>query len=290
MLGRTVTKDSSNYDEWRRHISEGKKGLKLSEECKKNISKALRKYDYCYETLHFLYWNLGMSLADIANIYDVYPSLVHHWFIVCNVPRRERLSFEHVAVNLSPSTDLIYILGVIFGDGNVKRKEHRVQLGVKSENFAQEFYEALKRIGFRPRLKQINYWTTLPKGERFFAKQFRVYASSKEFHNWFLNLAFNDFRHLILEKTEFQRAFIKGFYESEGSVRKCAGLNIYNTNKELIDMVKEILEVLDFNPTLNGPYTVKGLEKYKPFYCLYIRKSEREQFLETIKPCIKKGV
>jgi len=288
-LGRTITKDSPKYDEWRRRVSEGKKGIKLSEGCKKKISKALRKYDYCYVTLHFLYWDLGMSLAEIADIYGVYPSLVRHWFMVCSVPRRDRLSFQHVNTNLSPSFDLIYVLGVIMGDGHVKRKECRVQLGTKSKRFAQEFYETLKRIGFRPILKHVNYWTKIPRGDKIFVEQFRVYANSEDFHKWFYNLTLNDIRCFVFEKPEFQISFIKGFYESEGSASKHAGLKIYNTDRKLIDVVKEALEALDFKPTLNGPYTVKGLEKYKPFYCLYIRKSERKQFLETIKPCIKKG-
>jgi len=75
--------------------------------------------------------------------------------------------------NISHSSNLSYILGVIFGDGWVYNFKHNYFIGLDSIDyvFCKSFSDSLKKVGLNPNL--------FPKG-----KYWRTVASSKLFYNW----------------------------------------------------------------------------------------------------------
>jgi len=184
---------------------------------------------------------------------------------------------------VGPRITRAYILGVMFGDGcvwerqmyskgkkGVKKngKQYCIELHVKSKKFAYKFREALKNVGLRPHIfKDKNGY-------------FRVRAYAKKFVESFKKLTFSDIEKILSSKKidyeyELRIRFIRGFYESEGSFQNNKTF-IYNSDFELINFIKKIIESLGFETSLY---------KQKRGYCLYIKNGL--QFLDLIKPCIK---
>lgn len=205
----------------------------------------------------------------------------------------------------SPSPTLAYILGVVYGDGSVgkfrKRKKERkwaggefsykVQLQVVDKEFAESFKAALENIGLNPHLSKV-----VPKrtNER---NRWGVVANSKPFYSWFKNLTYEDVW-LFLKTREMKREFIRGFYESEGSLAKAYeemeggrgsskswNIIIGNTDKRLTKLVNKIAEALGF--TFHFHEYEKKTASAGKYYVLSLgRFKEIKNFLRQINPVI----
>ncbi|MCD6418269.1 hypothetical protein J7M00_05750 [bacterium] len=193
--------------------------------------------------------------------------------------------------NLKPSPTLSYILGVLLGDGccyaNPKRREYRVQLISKDEKFAKSFYKALTEIGLNP---HIRYVTTGINRNTYFL----VRAQSKVLVGWFKQLTQNDIYELA---SKYPIDFIRGFYESEGSLIKRTwgggyDLEICNTEKWIVDMVVELLQKLGFNPRIKKciPSSKSILQKKPTYYIRLRRQDEIAKFMRIVSPCIKNNI
>lgn len=198
-------------------------------------------------------------------------------------------------VELSPSSDLYYILGAILGDGSVaigsvcirgnRYPKYIVKLRVGSRAFAENVWVALKRIHANP----------MPI--RYYQKQYHVEVCSKQLHDYIKHLDLNWLEEQLSSNPEFAKQFIKGFYEAEGCyseyTRKSRTaperyLMIANTQLSLILLVQRLLKKLGIGCT--GPYEVvdKRSSDWKPCYRLHIgRGSEIRRFFEVVAPCIK---
>ena len=121
-----------------------------------------------------------------------------------------------------------------------------VGLTVKDKQFAVEFAKALQSIGLHPQVRKIGkkkqYW--------------KCEASSKQLVIWHKNRTFVDLRQMLNTK-ERKVAFLKGFYESEGSYyldqrAKHFRLAISNTNKEITEMIQEIITSLGIHSKIQS--------------------------------------
>jgi hypothetical protein len=149
----------------------------------------------------------------------------------------------------TPTPEMAYVLGVIFGDGCVtcyrKQNSYRIQLTCTDREFAESFKCALEAIGLRPSLRFAKPPTKNRKAV------WRVEALSKLFYEWFRTLNFEELK-LFLRTKELKREFIRGFYESEGCLHKVKtrkrGWCIYicNTNEDLTKLVRAPLSDLGF--------------------------------------------
>jgi len=118
----------------------------------------------------------------------------------------------------------------------------------------------------------------------------RTEASSKIFYEWFKSLHFDGIKN-IAKSCPIQ--FLKGFHESEGCTfinkthkgkYKAPAIVMTNTKKNLIDLTKELLEYLNFHPTIN----LRCCPSRKPCWRLnLLRKQEVLRFLAKIRPVIK---
>ncbi len=208
-------------------------------------------------------------------------------------------------VNLYATPELSYVLGVIHGDGWVVKYMHRksglfaycVRLRVCHKIFADRFYEALSQLGFHPSLRIED-----PK-EANRQRVFKVEASSKPFYE-----KFTDDKNWVKEVAEeFSLDFIRGFYESEGSLQASdcldkrnlnnihmahhIALSMYNTDRARMEFVQGLLSANGLDMNLHGPYYHKKQPNHSGLYVLSSsRQSLIKRFLGIINPCIKNGV
>ena len=203
-------------------------------------------------------------------------------------------------INLEPSPELAYILGVCLGDGCVrsyelgkdKRPSYRIILAVQHKEFAESFKQALEKIGLKPNIR-LTYRKDRPNE----SPLWRVEAHSKVFVEWYKDIT-SDMKKLyeFLKKCpDGFKEFIRGFYESEGSYykgyNKLGGLQrnlcIYNTNKELIDLVARILREMGFtiSVTVDRRQHLGWKDKYK----IRVWAKDIHKFFYLIKPVIKNG-
>ncbi len=161
------------------------------------------------------------------------------------------------------SEDLAYLLGVIYGDGHVSVKQRKVILGVTDKEFAMKFKETIERwSGFKAR-----FFTRQIKLDEYIKSrkiQYVSYIDSIEAARFLKNF---DLTTLMNAKTEVKCAFIKGFFDSEGTVlkmnsyTKSLGLSCSNTKLELISLIKRLLESLNIEPRMN----ITKIKPFKPY-------------------------
>lgn len=238
---------------------------------KRRIPIPKRKY------LYNLYWEKCLSTITIAKKFGVSQQLVYKWMKKLNLSTRKPHDWHYVDVDLSATLTLAYVLGVLVGDGNLNK--HEVRLRALDKPFVESFHKALIELGFRPRK-----FTVDPDAEHPHML-YGVSGASKKFADWFRKLGMGGLRRFILQDKERTISFLRGFYESEGFSNR---VGVCNTNKKLIEVVKEAIEKLGFTCYLCGPYKRKsGNPCWKPIYMLLISRTQGKDFIKLIKPVIK---
>lgn len=199
-----------------------------------------------------------------------------------------------VKPRLYMSSNLAYVLGVLKGDGSTsihKDGHYTVQLTVTNKIFAQTFYNALQKIRLNPHISGPNFIkpSKLKSGKIITPKKgrYRVRANSKTFVEWYKTLTLSKISIAFSKKKEFESAFVKGFYESEGCLRANKRGNrricIANNNLDLLKLVQRILKRWKIDASIHP--NSDGHNQLLEFYrTLYI-----DKFLRIVKPCIKGG-
>jgi intein-encoded DNA endonuclease-like protein len=165
---------------------------------------------------------------------------------------------------LRPSEELAYVIGVKIGDGYTSRKKrvikgyNRVRIGleVKDWELAAEFgrclAEILGRQTIKPRRKK-------PSGRYVVEVQSRtLYELLKK------PIELEGLKKYIEHCKRCTTAFIRGFADSEGCVRKEGYITISNTNYELLTYVKDLLKRLGIESTGPWPIGRQGKTFYDP--------------------------
>jgi len=180
----------------------------------------------------------------------------------------------------APSATLAYVLGVLYGDGSVwlsKGGGGRIQLNTRDLSFALSFKKSLEKLGFHPVLGVFKSGKN--KG------MYYVVGSSKVFAEWFKSLTLEKVKSII---EKYKKHFIRGFYESEGSIKfivdkqyGCKYLDISISNKkiELLTLVSEFLNELSIQHKI---YRCKNIYDLK-----ISRQKMVNKFLSEIRPVIK---
>lgn len=198
---------------------------------------------------------------------------------------------EHYRIDpdLSMSDNLAYVLGVFYGDGwshYAGAGNYRIGLEATEPSFVNSFKDAVYQLGFT---SLILYERQRKDRQK---RMFSVYFNSKKFYDYFANPDFEKLKDEIIEKRSWILAFIRGFYESEGSIRKryqnTIEIKMTNTNTKLLALVEKLVVSLGM-----GYYICSGKPKnpnYKFCHHIYIRGTsvEKRKFLEEINPVIKR--
>lgn len=183
--------------------------------------------------------------------------------------------------NLTP--EIAYIVGAKVGDGCAWKwkRTYSIGLSVCDKPFAESFYTALKTVGLNP-----SFGVEKEKPPRH--NLWRVRARNKIFYEWLKNLTIEKIRQITSKSTENTIAFLRGFYEAEGTFDPKGFYARYiNTNPQLLELTKELLASLNLRPNLRGPYK-NGLEPNKMIYHLCIDwEKDVRTFFKLVNPSIK---
>jgi len=195
------------------------------------------------------------------------------------------------------SEPLFYLLGVLKGDGDVSitpRKtgaHYKVELTSTDRCFVESFISTLKAIG----LSHSGWIFTEKMKNKNWNDAFKTRASCKIFLEWYKKTSLEWIQKNATE-AQFKLAFIRGMYESEGSLLNNNGyyaIEIINTNEKLLSIIKKFLEELGFHPTMRKAKRKKigGREHHKEVYKIGMyREKEVKDLIKNIKPCIPRKV
>jgi hypothetical protein len=194
-------------------------------------------------------------------------------------------SFYKVPVDLTPSEDLFYILGVLHGDGSVYKTKykgnwnfHRYSLSVNDKDFAEAFNRSCWNIGLRP-----NFHKHKSKNCKQ-GFQWRVEGDSKIFVDWFNGLNYDYFNDM---EEPFKISFLRGIFDSEGSVNKY-NVNITSTEYELMLLISKLMENIGFDNEIKTIDTVLRGKEYRMYRIYLNNKNGAKDFIETINPSISR--
>lgn len=198
--------------------------------------------------------------------------------------------------NLSPSKELCYILGVLYGDGYVtiehrnKSKgsdNYKIGLAQCSKEFSTSFAKALQKIGLKPKqfIKK-----PAPPGKKM---QFVTYVQSVIFFKWFKHLKFKGVESFIGDKKNFILEFIRGYYESDGRITyyqpKYLRIDFYSHSKNIILLIRKYLIQLGYTPYIYKRLSTRWQRVPKNCWILRLYgNSQIKRFISTIRPVIKK--
>jgi len=141
-------------------------------------------------------------------------------------------------VNLSPSPELAYIIGVYLGDASLSqtaRYQYRIRLKVVDRDFAESFENALKSIGANPRT---GFEHNSGRTDRWW-----IEVTNKEL---FMFLKGPKERLFEIARV-YPREFLRGFFDSEGSAivyPNRVRVEASNYDLEVLELCKELLERL----------------------------------------------
>ncbi|RLF24275.1 MAG: hypothetical protein DRN15_00975 [Thermoprotei archaeon] len=179
--------------------------------------------------------------------------------------------------------ELAYIIGVALGDGSAgsykrsDRNERRYQfrLMVRDREFAEAVKKAIEGLGLH-----CNMWEYYERRKE--STYYRVDCYVKRFALFLRDI--KEHPEKAWQWIEgYESYFIRGFYESEGSLGANGYIEIYNKRREYIDIVAKCLQRLGIKYSI----LFRDLGAYKRLWIVYIPVHEATKFLAMIKPIIK---
>lgn len=248
----------------------------------RNLSEAQFKLKISKVKLEDLYLNQKLSTNKIAKMFNLSdPERVRNLLIYYGILRRDSIEVRSIIVNLEPSNELAYVLGVMEGDGSITAK-CTAKLGSIDKVFVDEFGKKLKKLGFNVAYSFLEKSKLNPKWhDIFFAG-----GSSTQFCKWYKSLSLEDIEKLLITK-KMELEFVRGFYESEGHHSWKGYISIANSEKSLLESTQKILSKFSINSKINGPYSDKRHPHWKAMYALRINSVNAFHFFCTISAIIK---
>ena len=190
---------------------------------------------------------------------------------------------------LEPSEDLAYVIGVLCGDGSAweKSRMHKgyrrvvIYLEAKDKEFVEEFAIRIGRVLNRPpprvRVKSTGYYYVEVESRTLYELMKRPIDIEK-------------IRRFVEHCERCMAMFLRGFFDSEGSVNKHGYILAYNSNYELLLYVQELLlkrfgietswprPTTKQGTTFYNPQRGKVYEHKKDVYVLYVSKQCNVRF------------
>ncbi|MEI6843162.1 MAG: LAGLIDADG family homing endonuclease [bacterium] len=209
----------------------------------------------CRRELIHLYVQKNKALKEVADILGIAEQTVFSRMKRLNIKTQPSLKENYlnkrgdVKIPKKYSKELAELFGVMLGDGHISHFQVIVNLGTKEASYAHYVCVLIKKI-FKVNAK-ISVRNT---GYR------DVYVGSTVITSWLLseNLANNkvksqvDVPKWIFEKPEFMRRFLRGFFDTDGSVYRLRfGIQISLTNysKPLLLSLQRMLFKLGYSPS-----------------------------------------
>lgn len=173
------------------------------------------------------------------------------------------------------------ILGIMFGDGCLSRTERSVQITITGNKFDDEPY-LLQHV--RPLFRGV-FGLDLTSRYRHNENTMDLYRYSKEvaftLHSWGMPIGLKKLGHMTPNNAVETRAFIRGVFDTDGSVYRKYGpyaqVQFKTVSEDLMTFIREELTVLGFHPTRLRPDDTK----YRFLLC---RQGEVDAFFKVVNP------
>ncbi|MFA6393028.1 MAG: LAGLIDADG family homing endonuclease [Candidatus Paceibacterota bacterium] len=238
-----------------------------------------------HSELSYLYTKKNKSLREVSEILNLKESTVFRRMKRLKIKTTPYLKKNYlkkrnnIKIPNKYSEDLAEFFGIMLGDGHISHFQIVVSLGNKEEKYAKHVSLLIKKI-FKTDAK-ISLRKT---GYR------DVYLGSVDLTSWLFKkgLVSNKVKSQvnvpswIFNKDEFIRAFLRGFFDTDGSVYKLKyGIQISFCNRSLpiLKSLQIMLKRLRYNPS-----SISG-------YNLYLtRRKDVKRFFEEIKPSNNKHI
>lgn len=232
-----------------------------------------------------LYIKQNKSLREVSKILGISESTVFRRLNRLGIKTQPYLKKNYlkkrtdVKIPNKYSVDLAEFFGIMLGDGHVSHFQVVVSLGNKEEKYAKHVKLLMKKI-FETNVK-ISLRGT---GYR------DVYLGSVDITSWLLKqgLVYNkvksqvDVPAWIFGKNNFMEGFLRGFFDTDGSVYKLKyGIQMSFCNRSLpiLKSLQLMLKKLEYNPSSISLYN------------MYLtRRGDVKRFFEEIKPSNPKHV
>lgn len=236
------------------------------------------------------YEKTAISLRELCKNFKVSYGWLHPRLLRLNTKMKSKGWRARKEITFPTSEKFCYLLGVLKGDGYVWKK-HRgtywIGLSTIDKEFAEYFKFLLERIfGLfcRMRVKKLS------KRNSNWHDQFIVETCSADFVEKYLALTIRDIEEIVTSSYELKSAFIRGFFDSEGSISTKGNghdLRMANTDRELAESVCNILRSLGYNVHFYH-YESKNPTWSSVSHIVISDKNEVHRFLEEIKPIIRR--
>lgn len=207
-------------------------------------------------------YNSGMSMADVGKKYHHNHNTLKRYFIEHGIPVRSRAESLLVStkkkegdikkrkyyVNDSffseQNSDMAYLLGFLMADGNVSKRDNRVQivLAAQDKEFLDKIYT---KIGGSQVKEFISNNKPAVRWECFSAQIKKDLISYNVIPN---KTGFAKIPKKLDEK--YYPDFIRGFFDGDGSVYEdnAIGLNFTSHNTEILQNILDVFEKLGVPP------------------------------------------
>jgi len=167
--------------------------------------------------------------------------------------------------NQTATVELAYVIGVVLSDGNVNSRKYdrEVLLSVTDREYAEEFRRCLGRVvgGFSKvrRSEKRNRWIVQKRSILLYQ---------------FLRRPWSGFKPFIEHDTKCTCAFLRAFYDGEGSISG-RSLTLYNTKLDILTYIRDLLGKLKIETTELRVGTRAGTELKDPLNGrIYTRNSD----------------
>jgi len=249
---------------------------------KRWMEKEERKY---HSELFHLYVKQNKSLFEVSKILGISESTVFKRLARLGIKTQPSLKKNYlkkrtdIKIPNKYSEDLAEFFGIMLGDGHISHFQVVVSLGSKEEKYAKYVQLLVKKV-FQTDVK-----ISLRSGG-----YKDVYLGSVDITSWLLKqgLVYNKVKSQvgvpswILSKDRFMKRFLRGFFDTDGSVYKLKyGIQISFCNRSLpiLKSLQLMLKKLEYNPSRISLYN------------MYLtRKEDVERFFKEINPSNPKHI
>lgn len=205
--------------------------------------------------LERLYVLEGKTINEIGKILGVSDKTVFSRLCKFGIPSNPRLKLrQDINIPSKYTPDIAEFFGIMLGDGKLSHFQAVVTLGSKEMAYAKAVVDIMARIfGARPKIaiRKTGYKD--------------VYIGSVAITRWLKGegLVYNkvlaqvDVPRWIKESIKFSQSFLRGFFDTDGSVyalRWGCQIEFTNESKPLLQSVREMLIYLGYTPSrISGP-------------------------------------
>lgn len=240
---------------------------------------------YYYNELHDLYVLKNKTIGEISKILSIEQSSVHKRLVRLSIDTAPETKKHYlnkrtdVRIPKKYSKNLAEIIGILLGDGSLTHFQIVITLGNKEYSYAKHVHDLMNKV-FKADAK-------IGKRKTGYHD---VYFGSVDISLWLQNqgLVFNkvkgqvDVSKGIFSDKEYMKMFLRGFFDTDGSVYKIRyGIQISFTNFSL-PLLKSLQCML-----LRLQYSPSRISSHKVYLT---KKEDVQRFFREIQPKNKKHI